>query len=217
MSEKAKISKPNPDGRNTGIVTFELQKLNDKWLVEDVDFDTDERAMQRHYEFLQNHPDAVKVPATPPAASASTLSRPVPFEVGATLFADGDRITIDEVHGTAETMKRNNVYEVKGTYRLASRDKASLYAGVTDDGSQTNGLISPGPVVVSRSPREQFIWQNDTSSSTIERGEGKFTLLLKMLQDGKPHVSFYPEQGDGFGHIYFGTGDSVLKKGWWEK
>jgi hypothetical protein len=36
-----------------------------------------------------------------------------------------------------------------------------------------------------------------------------------MSVGGWPHVSFYPaDGGDGFGGVYFGTGDSVLKK-WW--
>ena len=44
-----------------------------------------------------------------------------------------------------------------------------------------------------------------------------FVQRLPMYYDGWPHVSYYPAKGgDGFGNNYYGTGDSVLKKGWWE-
>ena len=34
-----------------------------------------------------------------------------------------------------------------------------------------------------------------------------------MTYRGWPHISFYPaDGGNGFGGIYFGTGDSVLKE-----
>ncbi len=41
-------------------------------------------------------------------------------------------------------------------------------------------------------------------------------LEMPMTVRGWPHVSFYPaDGGEGFGGVYFGTGDSVLKK-WWD-
>src|SRR3970282_1180561 len=49
-------------------------------------------------------------------------------------------------------------------------------------------------------------------STNVDRGEGTFTLFLPMSYRGWPHVSFYPSDGgEGFGGIYFGTGDSVLE------
>jgi WD40 repeat protein len=126
------------------------------------------------------------------------LSHRVPFELGATLLAGGDQITIDEVRGTADSMKAGNRYEIKGTYRLASRDKAMLAVYVTGEGKDATD----------RQPSD---------APTVERGEGRFSLVLHMSYDGKPHVSFYPvDGGEGFGHVYFGTGDSVLKRGWWK-
>jgi len=50
-------------------------------------------------------------------------------------------------------------------------------------------------------------------STNVDRGEGTFTLFLPMLYRGWPHVSFYAD-GESFGEVYFGTGDSVLKQ-WW--
>ena len=50
-------------------------------------------------------------------------------------------------------------------------------------------------------------------NAIVDKGEGWFTLFLPMSYKGWPHVSFYPaEGGNGFGGIYFGTGDSVLQQ-----
>src|SRR4029450_12966425 len=51
--------------------------------------------------------------------------------------------------------------------------------------------------------------------TTVKKGTGKFE-LRHALWDGYPHISFYPAKGgNGFGGVYFGVGDSVLKsKGW---
>src|SRR5436190_1846177 len=42
----------------------------------------------------------------------------VPFEIGATYLRSGDKITIEEVHGTADTISVGGLYEIKGTYTL---------------------------------------------------------------------------------------------------
>ena len=86
---------------------------------------------------------------------------------------------------------------VKGTYRLASRGKASIAAYVTTDA------------------KDQWLHNipsQNTQSTTVERGEGRFALIFYMWQDGKPHVSLY-SGGAAIASVYFGTGDSVLKKG----
>jgi hypothetical protein len=112
---------------------------------------------------------------------------------------DGDRIAIEEVRGTADTIKPGNYYEIKGTYRLASREKATLAAYVTSD---SRNVKNAG---------------GSSDTPTVSRGKGTFDLLLHVTHDGKPHVSFYPDEGgEGFAHIYFGTGDTVLKDGWWK-
>lgn len=56
-----------------------------------------------------------------------------------------------------------------------------------------------------------------TQAVLVEQGDGHFSLILHMAYDGNPHVSFYPADGQSFANLYFGTGDSVLKRGWWEK
>jgi beta-lactamase regulating signal transducer with metallopeptidase domain len=124
------------------------------------------------------------------------ISHIVRFGLGTTYFQNGDRITIDEVRGTADTLTAGNVYQVKGTYKLVSRDRARLAAFVT-----TNGARSGGSTPVMR-----------TQEMTVDKGEGRFALLFYMWQDGSPHVSFYPyPSGDSFAGAYFGTGNSVYQ------
>ena len=48
----------------------------------------------------------------------------------------GDAITIDEVRGLSDRWTVGNTYEVRGTYKLASREKAMLAAYVTISASQ---------------------------------------------------------------------------------
>ena len=55
----------------------------------------------------------------------------VKFEQGATKFFDGDKITIAEIRGTADTFIPGNIYWIKGTYTLASHDRAGLSAYTT--------------------------------------------------------------------------------------
>ncbi len=146
------------------------------------------------------------------AIERGDLSHRVQFELGASLLTGDDRITIEEVRGTADTIKAGNTYEVTGTYRLATRDKAMLTVYVTGGGGPAAGLDSDPrkglPAVNERQPSD---------SPTVERGEGKFKLRWHMSHEGQPHVSFYSaDGGSGFAHVYFGTGDSVLKKGWWK-
>jgi beta-lactamase regulating signal transducer with metallopeptidase domain len=122
----------------------------------------------------------------------------VQFEQGATRFLNGDKITILEVKGSADKFAPNQFYQIKGTYTLASHNRATLAAYVTAaDAADGNG--------------SSFKVQ----TTVVDRGDGTFTLILPMSCRGWPHVSFYPtDGGSDFGGSYFGTGDSVLKK-WW--
>ena len=67
----------------------------------------------------------------------------VPFEVGETKFLNGDEITIVEVRGTVDTFATGNIYWIKGTYTLASHDKAELQASVTVMDSGTSTVLLP--------------------------------------------------------------------------
>lgn len=135
------------------------------------------------------------------AATHSEFPYAVKFEQGATKFLEGDKITIVEVRGTAETFKPGDIYLVKGTYTLASHDRASLAAYTT-----------------AKNAAEGTSKSYSAQTTTVKKGTGTFTLFLPMSCEGWPHVSFYPaEGGEGFGGNYFGTGESVLKRWWGSK
>jgi beta-lactamase regulating signal transducer with metallopeptidase domain len=138
------------------------------------------------------------IPKTPDPPADTKYSHILKFAQGATRFLDGDKITIQEIHGTSDTFSPNNFYQIKGTYTLASHDRATLAAYTTAreaaDGRSTSSKVQ---------------------STVVNRGDGTFTLILPMRCKGWPHVSFYPaDGGDSFGGNYFGTGDSALKR-WW--
>lgn len=145
-------------------------------------------------------------PQAPPAKKAvapatSEFPYTVRFEQGATRFLKGDKIAVDEVRGTADRFKPGETYRIKGTYTLASHDRAMLAA-------YTTAMVAAdgtGPT-------------HKDQSTVIKQGDGKFTLYLPMSCRGWPHVSFYPAEGGGdFGGNYFGTGDSVLRQWWGSK
>jgi len=75
--------------------------------------------------------DAPAAAAKPDELMKSEFPYVLKFEQGATRFSDGDKITILEVLGTADTFAQGNIYCVKGTYTLASRDRAILLASAT--------------------------------------------------------------------------------------
>jgi hypothetical protein len=100
----------------------------------------------------------------------------------------GDSISVEEVRGTADTLSAGNTYEVKGTYKLVSHDKATIAIFVTVDKFKAGEAHPPLP--------DQKI--------IVEKGEGHFKLRFHMWQDGNPHVSFYPAKGgESFASAYF--------------
>ncbi len=139
-------------------------------------------------------------PAEEPKNEAS--NQPLPFHVkvekGAAKFLDGDEIVIEEIRGTAATVTPGNIYWIKGTYKLNSAPKATLAAFTT----ATNADDGKSRVLA-------------VQRVSVEKGEGEFALYLPMTVNGFPHVSFY--NGGGFGGVYFGTGETILKTWWGEK
>lgn len=129
-------------------------------------------------------------------ARAVKFSHVVRFENGKTNLRNGDHITVTEVLGTADTFVPGNVYLIKGIYTLASHERASLEAHTT--------LRNP-PYTTSSNANVQ--------GTDVSKGSGTFSVMLPMWRDGWPHVSFYPAGGgEGFGGVYFGTGDSVYRE-----
>jgi len=138
------------------------------------------------------------VAAKPDRPSGSEFPYIVKFEQGASKLLDGDKIDITEVRGTAATFALGNIYWIRGTYTLASRDKAMLLAATTAADSR----FGTGSTL-------------KVQQAVVDRGIGAFTLFLPMTCQGWPHVSFYPAGGGpDFGGTYFGTGEFVLRK-WW--
>jgi hypothetical protein len=104
------------------------------------------------------------------------------------LEGTGDTIRIVEVRGPSDTLAVGNTYEVRGTYKLVSQDRAILTVNVTTDARQPH---EQHPSL----PRQKMI---------VEKGEGSFTLQFHMWHEGMPHVSFYPVSGgQGFAAHYF--------------
>src|SRR6266481_6234628 len=131
-------------------------------------------------------------------AASDAITRDFPFalnyELGKTLFAPGDSITIRELRGTSETITPEGTYWVEGTYTLASKDEANLAFFATTKSS------APSPI-------------DARQTAVIKKGTGSFELIKKMNGDGFLHLSFYPiPSGSDFGGIYFGQGDWVLRQ-----
>jgi beta-lactamase regulating signal transducer with metallopeptidase domain len=125
---------------------------------------------------------------------AGNISQAVPFVVGTTHLSGGDNITIEEIHGTSDTFAAGNVYEIKGTYKLASHEKAALAVSITTDiGYPARHVPIAG---VQRS--------QGTNKVIVEKGEGHFRLLMFMADEGSPHLSFYPlPGGESFAIVNF--------------
>ena len=104
-----------------------------------------------------------------------------------------DNITITEVRGPSDTLVVGNTYEVRGTYKLTTHDKALLAVHVMTEGrpaphSSASGQPRPLP----------------TQKMIIEKGEGSFTLQVNYWTVGRLHVSLYPtEGGSGFAGALF--------------
>ncbi len=65
LSEKVKLTKAQPDGRDSGCLLFTLIKRKDRWLVKDVDFRSQENAGERVQTFLKQNPDTKEIPVSP--------------------------------------------------------------------------------------------------------------------------------------------------------
>lgn len=66
VSEQVKLTEPD-HGRDTGYLVFQiiLEQSTNKWLVIDIDFDTEQRKKEQVEAFKKDHSDAKSVPVTP--------------------------------------------------------------------------------------------------------------------------------------------------------
>ena len=101
------------------------------------------------------------------------------FYIGQTHFPRGDSIEITSVE------RSENRMTVTGHYNLVSHDQALLALYIT---------------VTNRNAPE-----GSGEGRPISRGRGDFTLAYLHVVPGLPHVSMYPNNGEPFASLYFGT------------
>jgi beta-lactamase regulating signal transducer with metallopeptidase domain len=104
----------------------------------------------------------------------------------------GDLITITEVRGPSDKLEVGKTYEVRGTYKLASHDKALLAVHVMTEGR---------PAQHSSAPSGKHL-PLPGQTMTIDKGVGSFTLQVNYWTVGRLHVSLYPIEG---GSSFAGT------------
>jgi len=110
----------------------------------------------------------------------------IPFELGASGFSAGDQISITSVRGDRTHIEPGGSYLVEGTYKLASADSADLALYCT-----TRGPSGPTP-------------DQDSERIEITKGAGSFQLYETNVADGWLHVSFYSDNSQLRGGVYFG-------------
>jgi hypothetical protein len=115
------------------------------------------------------------------------------YELGDSEFAPGDSITIEGLQGTTGAIQPGGSFIVTGTYTLESQEEADLSFFATT----TNR--TPTPIDPEQTVR-------------VKKGAGSFSLIKKMTSDGYLHLTFYSRAtGQGFGGVYFGQGQWVLR------
>jgi hypothetical protein len=125
--------------------------------------------------------------------SAQDFPDVLQYEPGDSEFVPGDSITIQGLSGTADAIRPGGTYCVTGTYTLNSQDEADLSFFATT----TNK--APTPV-----DPEQTVH--------VMKGTASFRLIKKMTEEGYLHLTFYSRAtGQGFGGVYFGQGQWVLR------
>jgi hypothetical protein len=130
--------------------------------------------------------------------SPQDFPRVVRYELGDSEFAPGDSITIQELHGTTEDIRTGGTYCVTGTYTMNSQDEADLSFFATT----TNSISTP--------------YDKQQQTVHIMKGTGSFRLIKRMTEEGYLHLTFYSRAtGQGFGGVYFGQGQWVLRHKQW--
>lgn len=83
VTEQVTITEADSDGPDMGYLVFSLEKLEDRWLVDDFDFDTQEKSNKQVEEFKKKNLDAKSIPAAVlvPNADASEEAAATWFRV----------------------------------------------------------------------------------------------------------------------------------------
>lgn len=153
-----------------------------------------------------------------PQGGFAATSFPHVVRVGANPQAkdgQGDTITVEKVRGTSRTLRPGSTYEVSGTYKLVSRDKALLAIWVTGDSRNrpitVRGRHAPTPLTNLNDLHQPIPDQQEI----VSKGEGSFTLRFHLWGAGDPHVSFCPYEGGGsFLSTYFLESPHGGRNGW---
>ncbi len=86
ISEPVQLAEANPDGRDTGCLTFLLDRSDGKWRVSDIDFGSETDANQDLAEFRERVPPGSQIEIMPTVAAAAASGRdprpasPAPLE-----------------------------------------------------------------------------------------------------------------------------------------
>jgi hypothetical protein len=131
--------------------------------------------------------------ATTSNAPTQSFPNEVQYELGDKEFDPGDSIKIESLRGTTAALQPGETYCVTGTYVLSSRDEADLSFFATTT-NRTSTTVEPDQTV------------------HVTKGTGSFRLVKKMKEPGYLHLTFYSRStGQGFGGVYFGQGQWVLR------
>jgi beta-lactamase regulating signal transducer with metallopeptidase domain len=117
-----------------------------------------------------------------------------PFVLGPQKFKEGDAISIHQVLATSPKFEIGDHLVVRGQYRLASKEKATLVLFLTQTEGDGKEVMSP------------------TESMEVTKGSGEFELAYDVKHLGALHVTFYGiPDGKAFGGEYFGTQPQMTK------
>jgi RNA polymerase sigma factor (sigma-70 family) len=138
---------------------------------------------------------------TPGAFLADRFKYRVPFEIASTENKEGGRIEIREVWGTRPRIEVGGQYLVRGKYVLPPGERARLYFYETAVGAW------------GQTPTTDL----DLQSTAVDKQEGEFTLVHGMAGPGYFHLVLVEAEHYSrmFANVYFGTGDTVLRKKSW--
>jgi beta-lactamase regulating signal transducer with metallopeptidase domain len=143
---------------------------------------------------VQNMPEAPHIlPALTPAP-IDALTHVIPVQIGQTSgFNGGDSITITEVRSNCDQFQVDGTYQVKGTYTLASHDRATVSISLT-----------------AKDPKNGWGYINKQQSMNVRRGTGTFTVTERFACEGRPHIKMAANEGS-LCDMYFGSGDWLQK------
>jgi hypothetical protein len=137
----------------------------------------------------------------PRQATAKPAQTPqqVDYEIGPTLFPEGDSITIEDVHSSLGSFAKGDVVTIKGKYRLAGKSEAKLLLTITRTDSREGQSVQPEQTVL------------------LKTVQGRFELSIDIHHKGYLDLSLRTASGEdrALGHTYFGTKEQMKEIADW--